>query len=61
MVEKPEKFALSAVEVASSLGVSRTTVYRLMDAGRLRSVRVGGRRLIPVDAVRAFLDTPQTN
>jgi len=38
---------------ASSLG--RTTLYNHISAGRLRVVRVGGRTIIPADALRELL------
>lgn len=37
----------------SSLG--RTTVYSHINAGRLKTRMVGGRRLIPADSAREFL------
>jgi excisionase family DNA binding protein len=47
---------LSIKAVASWLGVSRPTIYRLVDAGALHPVRVGERlRFYPAD-VRAYLD-----
>jgi excisionase family DNA binding protein len=36
-------------------GLGRSTIYKLLTSGRLRSVRVAGRRLIPVDALRELL------
>ena len=42
---------LSIRETADALGVGRSTIYTEMDAGRLRSVKVGRRRLIPSDAI----------
>lgn len=36
-------------------GRSRSTAYNLMASGKLRSVRVAGRRLIPADAAEALL------
>ena len=50
-----EKVGYSIEEAAQSLGVGRTTVYDLMNSGDLESVKVGRRRIIPVDAVSAFL------
>lgn len=50
-----EKVGYSIEEAAQSLGVGRTTVYDLMNSGDLESVKVGRRRIIPVDAVGAFL------
>ena len=36
-------------------GLSRMTIYRLMKAGKLRTIKVLGRRLIPADALREVL------
>ena len=38
---------------ASSLG--RTTLYSHIAAGRLRAVRVGGRTIIPAEALHALI------
>ncbi len=38
---------------ASSLG--RTALYGHIAAGRLRVTRVGGRTIVPADALRAFI------
>lgn len=50
-----ERIAYSPGEVATMLGVSRRTVYNWMAAGKLRSVRVFGRRLIPAEEVQQLL------
>lgn len=39
---------------AAKLGICRATVYKLMDSGQLRNVKIGGRRMIHVDALREF-------
>jgi excisionase family DNA binding protein len=45
--------SLITVEAAGrALGVSRSTVWRLIQRGELPSVRRGGRRLVPADATR---------
>jgi excisionase family DNA binding protein len=44
---------LSVEEAGRSLGVSRSTVWRLIQRGDLPSVRRGGRRLVPASAVQA--------
>ena len=36
-------------------GISRSSIYNAIKAGRLRSVLVCGRRLIPADALRGLL------
>jgi excisionase family DNA binding protein len=44
---------LITVEAAGrALGVSRSTVWRLIQRGELPSIRRGGRRLVPADATR---------
>ena len=45
---------LTFTEVARLLNVSRPTVYRLIDAGRLRAIPLLGVRRITRDSVRAF-------
>jgi excisionase family DNA binding protein len=42
-------------EATCAYGLSRSTLYKLMAAGTLRSVKVGGRRLIPVEALEALI------
>ena len=37
---------LTTVETAKALKVSRSTIYRLIETGQLKSVHVGTRRLI---------------
>lgn len=42
-------------DFCKAFGLSRSTVYLLMAEGKLRSVRVAGRRLIPADAAEALI------
>jgi excisionase family DNA binding protein len=49
------KLALSITEVCEALGVSRPTVYRLMDSGQLATFTVGRRRLIQVSELERFV------
>lgn len=51
------RLALSVAEVAEALGVSRTMVSRECASGRLHSIKVGQRRLIPVSSVYDWLGT----
>lgn len=46
-------------QAAEALSVGRTTVYELVRAGRLATVRVGRRRLVPVAALVALVDELQ--
>lgn len=45
----------SVDEAAESLGVSRSIVFRLIKDGRLRSVKIHKRRLIPLAALDEFV------
>jgi excisionase family DNA binding protein len=42
-------------DAARVSGLSRSTINKLISAGKLRSIMVAGRRLIPTDALRALL------
>jgi excisionase family DNA binding protein len=50
-----ERRALRPKEAAKAYGVSRTLIYEWMKSGRLASVRLGGARLIAVDALEALI------
>ena len=50
-----ERIAVGINEAALMLGVGRSTVYNWLDAGKLPSVKVVGRRLIPVSALRSLI------
>ena len=52
-----ERKSVRPTEAARLLGVSRETVYVLMRSGQLRSVRLGGARLIPVAALDELLSS----
>lgn len=52
-----DKFALSVQEAADALGgITRDHLYSLINKGQLRSVKLGRRRVIPVDAIRECLE-----
>jgi excisionase family DNA binding protein len=42
-------------DAAKVVGLSRSKIYELIGEGKLRSVMVAGRRLIPSDALRDLL------
>ncbi len=50
-----ERRAYRLKDFYKAFGVSRSTVYNLINDGKLRSVRVAGRCLIPADAAEAPL------
>ena len=49
------RLVYSIKEAAHACGLSRATLYRLIAAGKLRTVKVGARRLVPVEAIDALL------
>ena len=49
-----------AEEAAAQLGIGRTAVFAEIAAGRLRSVTVGRRRLIPASALVEFIRDRET-
>lgn len=56
MGTQTEKAAMSIAQAANYTGLSRSTLYRLMDAGELPSIKIAGRRLIRPAALDAMLD-----
>ena len=51
-----ERRALRPKEAAKAYGVSRTLIYEWLKDGRLKSVRLGGARLITIEALDALVD-----
>ena len=47
----PKRVLLTPEEAAEALGVGRTTVYALIKAGDIDSIRIGHLRRIPTDAL----------
>ena len=47
--------AVAVEEAARLLGLSRTSLYELLESGRIRSIKVGSRRLVPTAALDEFL------
>jgi excisionase family DNA binding protein len=50
-----ERMTYSIAEAAAATGLSRPTLERHLAAGRLASVKIGGRRLIAVADLEAFV------
>jgi excisionase family DNA binding protein len=51
-----ERRALSIEETAKTCGLSRATLYRLISDGKLTTLKIGARRLVPVGAIDALLN-----
>ncbi len=55
-IEKLEPLAVSAAEAARLLGVSRPTLYQYIGRDDFPSFKLGGRTLISVDGLRAWIE-----
>ena len=51
----PERL-MSILEAAELLGIKRTSVYQEIAVGRLRSMKIRGRRLVPSSAIAERLE-----
>jgi excisionase family DNA binding protein len=51
-----EARALRIKDAAQAYGISRSLIYKMMADGRLRTVKIGKRRLIPVAAIEALFE-----
>lgn len=51
----PPKIGYSIREACHASSLGRTTLYNHISAGRLRAVRVGGRTIIPAEALHALI------
>jgi excisionase family DNA binding protein len=49
------KIAYSMAEACAALTISRPTLYKLIAEGRLRTVMLGGRRVVPAEALEQLL------
>lgn len=46
---------LSITDAAKALGISKSSAYKIISEGQLRSIRIGGRHVVPVASVEAFI------
>ena len=55
-VARSIKLLVTVEEAAGALSLSRTFVYGLLASGQIFSIKVGGRRLVPVAALHEFVE-----
>lgn len=53
--EHPLRLLLSPEEAAKALGISRATLYPLLMRKEIPSVRVGGLRRVPIEALQRYI------
>ena len=51
-----ERRAYRINDFCRAFGLGRTKVYELIGSGKLKTVTIGGRRLVPCDAAEALLN-----
>jgi len=49
-----DQLFVSITEACRSVGVGRTTMYRLFDAGSVETVKIGRRRLVKIASLRVL-------
>lgn len=56
-IPPPPRLLVSVEEAGDLLGIGRTGMFDLLREGRVRGVRIGRRRLIPVSELVTFVDS----
>ena len=56
MSEQINKRLLGALDAASYLSISRTTLYYKAKIGKIRSLKIGHRRLFPIEELDRYVD-----
>ncbi len=51
-----EPYNVGIPEAARLIGCGRSTVYALLNAGALRSIHIGSRRLVTMESIRQLND-----
>lgn len=52
---KAQKLGYSIAEACAATSLGKTTIFSHIAAGRLRMIKIGGRTIIPFEALMAFL------
>ncbi len=55
MIDRADVLAVSVAEAAALMNISRAKLYELIARGEIPSIRLDGRRLVRVEALRAYL------
>jgi len=56
-----DKLLLTPAEAAHALGIGRSKLYQLLDAGIVVSLRIGSCRRIPADSLPALVERLKTD
>ncbi len=50
------QIGISPIEAAHCIGVSRSTIYRIIKSGQLRTIKIGRRTIVPVSALTTLVE-----
>lgn len=53
------QFTASISEAAKALSLGRTSIYALINEGRLQTIKIGRRRLVKIESIRQLLEANQ--
>ncbi|MEN9717507.1 MAG: hypothetical protein RIQ99_385 [Pseudomonadota bacterium] len=51
-----QQLTLSIAETCSTLSLSRSSIYKLINEERLRTIKIGSRTLITMESIQALVD-----
>ncbi len=54
---RPDPLAVSILEAARLTSLCRSRIYELLKAGRLRSIKIGGRHLVDYGSIKQLMTT----
>jgi excisionase family DNA binding protein len=54
-MNSPDILTYTILDACRALGVGRTNLYRLISEGQIEARVLGGRTVVPVDSLRAFV------
>ncbi len=61
LTQATQVIAVSPNEAARLCSIGRTTLYAALSAGELKSIEIGTRRLITIDAIKDWLRQNEQN
>lgn len=50
------QLTVSIVETCTTLSLSRSSIYKLINSGRLRTIKIGSRTLVTSESIKALVD-----
>lgn len=56
VVKVVPKLSVTPEEAGQSLGIARSTIYELLNAGELAGFKIGRQRRIPVSSLEAYVE-----